>query len=50
MALKGEVGLQRSMAQEEGELGFLFIFKTLMRNLNKVNLHNSRSPNLPNAS
>jgi hypothetical protein len=33
-----------------GELDFLFIFKTLMRNLNKVNLHNSRSPNSPNAS
>jgi hypothetical protein len=34
----------------EGELSFLFYFKTLMRNLNKVNLHNSRSPNSPNAS
>jgi hypothetical protein len=33
-----------------GELGFLFIFKTLMRNLNKFNLHNSRSPNSPNTS
>jgi hypothetical protein len=33
-----------------GELGFLFIFKTLMQNLNKVNLHNSRSPNSSNAS
>jgi hypothetical protein len=33
-----------------GELGFLFVFKTLMRNLNKVNLHNSRSPNSSNTS
>jgi hypothetical protein len=32
------------------ELGFLFVFKTLMRNLNKFNLHNSRSPNSPNTS
>jgi hypothetical protein len=31
------------------ELRFLFVLKTLMRNLNKVNLHNSRSPNSPNA-
>jgi hypothetical protein len=33
-----------------GELCFLFVFKTLMRNLNNVNLHNSRSQNSPNAS
>jgi hypothetical protein len=33
-----------------GELGFLFVLKILMRNLNKVNLHNSSSPNSPNVS
>jgi hypothetical protein len=33
-----------------GELGFPFVNKTLMRNLNRVNLHNSRSPNSPSAS
>jgi hypothetical protein len=32
-----------------GELGFLFINKTLMRTLNKVNLYNFRSPNSPSA-
>jgi hypothetical protein len=38
-----------TLTKKGGELGFLFINKTLMRNLNKVNLHNSRSPNSPNA-
>jgi hypothetical protein len=33
-----------------GELGFLFVFKTLMQNLNKFNLHNSKSPNSRNTS
>jgi hypothetical protein len=33
-----------------GELGFLFIFKTLMRNLNKFNLYNSKNQNSPNTS
>jgi hypothetical protein len=33
-----------------GELCFLFIFKTLMQNLNKFNLHNFRGPNSPNTS
>jgi hypothetical protein len=32
-----------------GELGFLFVLKTLMQNLSKVNLHNSGSSNSPNA-
>jgi hypothetical protein len=31
-----------------GELGFIFILKTLMRNLNKINLNNSRSQISPN--
>jgi hypothetical protein len=31
--------------KKEGELGFLFIFKTLMWNLNKFNIDNSKSPN-----
>jgi hypothetical protein len=35
---------------KEGELGFLFVNKTLIQNLSKVNLHNSRSPNSPSAS
>jgi hypothetical protein len=36
--------------QEGGELGFLFVFKTLMQNLNKFNLHNFRSTNSSNTS
>jgi hypothetical protein len=32
------------------ELCFLFVFKILMWNLNKFNLHNSRSPNSSNTS
>jgi hypothetical protein len=38
------------MTQEGGELDFLFIFKTLMRNLNKVNLHNFKNTNSSNTS
>jgi hypothetical protein len=30
-----------------GKLSFPFVLKTLMQNLNKVNLHNCRSPNSP---